>query len=145
MSTLGYPNPNLRPSSLDKIGPPSSPKDKRPTVKFEFNPIISEEWRSNVAPIIQLVASGVLSIEEARQRLQLGPKKDAQTFMPFPPPQMTPGQANKITTDPRTSGGLQNPKGVVSKPPEQQEPRKGERHKVEWQDDGSAIIERIQD
>jgi hypothetical protein len=89
-------------------------------VEFEFNPTAPEEWRSTAPVIIQLYATQLMSQEEGRERLGLGPVKKNETFAPSPS-QMTPGQANKITTNPRSTGGIANPKGMVSKPPEQQE------------------------
>src|SRR2546425_557582 len=89
-------------------------------VEFEFNPTAPEEWRSTAPVVIQLYASQLMSQEEGRERLGLGPVKKNETFAPTPT-QMTPGQANKITTNPRATGGIPNPKGMVSKPPEQQE------------------------
>src|SRR5437660_12666363 len=89
-------------------------------ITFAFNPTAPEEWRSTAPIVIQLYASQLMSQEEGRERLGLGPVKKTETFAPTPS-QMTPGQANKITTNPRATGGIQNPKGMVSKPPEQQE------------------------
>ena len=89
-------------------------------VTFSFNPTAPEEWRSTAPVVMQLYASQLMSQEEARERLGLGPVKKGETFAPDPT-QMTPGQANKITTNPRKTGGIDNPKGLVSKPPEQQE------------------------
>jgi len=89
-------------------------------ITFAFNPTAPEEWRSTAPVVIQLYASQLMSQEEARERLGLGPVKKNETFAPDPT-QMTPGQANKITTNPRTQAGLPTNKGLVSKPPEQQE------------------------
>ena len=114
-------------SSEPKLTTKPSPNLKRSVemedadrVEFEFNPQAPEEWRSTAPIVIQLYASQLMSQEEGRERLGLGPVKKTETFAP-PPSQMTPGQANKITTNPRATGGIPNPKGMVSKPPEQQE------------------------
>jgi hypothetical protein len=95
--------------------------DDRNRVEFEFNPTAPEEWRSTAPIVTQLFASNLMSKEEARERLGLGPVKENETFAPMPSQGLTPGQANKITTNPRATGGIANPKGMVSKPPEQQE------------------------
>ncbi len=120
----GVGDPYSRPSiGKIKVGTEKPTPKKKPTserVTFDFNPTAPEAWRSDVAPIIQLYASQLMSQEEARERLGLGPVKKGETFAPDPS-QMTPGQANKITTNPRKSAGLDNPKGITSKPPEQQE------------------------
>jgi len=107
--TIGADKPLKRASEL-------SEKER---VWFSFNPTAPEEWRSTAPVVMQLYATGVMSLEESRERLALGPVKKGETF--YDPTQMTPGQANKITTNPRKTGGVDNPKGVVSKPPEQQE------------------------
>ncbi len=108
--TIGADKPLKRASEL-------SEKER---VWFSFNPTAPEEWRSTAPVVMQLYATGVMSLEESRERLALGPVKKGETF--YDPTQgMTPGQANKITTNPRKTAGVDNPKGVVSKPPEQQE------------------------
>jgi|SRR2546426_8107112 len=115
-------------SSEPKLTTKPSPNLKRSVemsdvdrVEFEFNPTAPEEWRSTAPIVIQLYASQLMSQEEGRERLGLGPVKKTETFAPTPTQGMTPGQANKITTNPRATGGIPNPKGMVSKPPEQQE------------------------
>src|SRR5437870_289712 len=115
-------------SSEPKLTTKPSPNLKRSVemedadrVEFEFNPTAPEEWRSTAPIVLQLFAGTLMSKEEGRERLGLGPAKKGETFAPMPAQGMTPGQANKITTNPRSTGGIPNPKGMVSKPPEQQE------------------------
>ena len=104
----------------DKPVKRASEMPEKERITFAFNPTAPEEWRSTAPVVIQLYASQLMSQEEARERLGLGPVKKNETFAPDPT-QMTPGQANKITTNPRTQAGLPTNKGLVSKPPEQQE------------------------
>src|SRR2546422_4053069 len=115
-------------SSEPKLTTKPSPNLKRSVemsdvdrVEFEFNPTAPEEWRSTAPIVLQLFAGTLMSKEEGRERLGLGPAKKGETFAPMPAQGMTPGQANKITTNPRSTGGIANPRGMVSKPPEQQE------------------------
>jgi hypothetical protein len=104
----------------DKPVKRASEMPEKERITFAFNPTAPEEWRSTAPVVIQLYASQLMSREEARERLGLGQVKKNETFAPDPS-QMTPGQANKITTNPRTQAGLPANKGLVSKPPEQQE------------------------
>jgi hypothetical protein len=87
-------------------------------VTFAFNEITSEDWRADVAPLVQLYASGIIPQEYVWRRLGIPPSHVATgTFNPLPVPG-TPGQANKTAAQPRSQGGLPLSKktGEVPKP-----------------------------
>jgi hypothetical protein len=97
------------------------------SVRFKFNEITSEDWRSDVAPLTQLYQSGLVKNKYVWSRLNI-PDQDAidGDFVPMP----IPGQANKFSSSPRTQGGLAlNPKtGEVPKPLESPKPKERNYH-----------------
>jgi hypothetical protein len=87
-------------------------------VTFAFNEITNEDWRADVAPLVQLYASGIIPQEYVWRRLGIPPSHvKSGTFNPLPVPG-TPGQANKASAQPRSQGGLPLSKktGKVPKP-----------------------------
>jgi len=109
------------------------------SVRFKFNEITSEDWRSDVAPLAQLWQTGLVKDTYVWQRLNI-PNQDNMLGKYVPVP--TPGQADKLSSQPRSQGGLPLSKKTkqVKQPNESKE-----RWKIRENKDGTIDAEKLDD
>jgi hypothetical protein len=109
------------------------------SVRFKFNEITSEDWRSDVAPLAQLYQTGIIKKQYVWTRLNI-PDQDAikGDYVPNP----IPGQANKIASQPRSQGGIALSKKTKQVPQPNESWRK---IRVSENKDGTVDFEKLDD